>query len=50
MYKKSNLTNIQHNIINFNLKRKQLIESISKKYKIMDIIDIPEIQIDKNNI
>lgn len=50
MYNQSELTNIEHSINNFNLKRKNILEYITKNYIINDIIDIPEIKIDINNI
>jgi hypothetical protein len=50
MHKKSDLTSIQDNIINFNLKRKKILNYINKNYIIKDYVDIPEIQIDKQNI
>jgi hypothetical protein len=50
MYNISKFENIQHDIFNFNLKRKFIIEYITKNFIITDDIDIPEIHINENNI
>ena len=50
MYTNLDLTKIQHNIINFNLKRKNILNYIKKNYIIKDFVNIPEIQIDEQNI
>ena len=50
MYNISKFENIQHDIFNFNLKRKIIIEYITKNFLITDDYDIPEIHITENNI
>jgi hypothetical protein len=50
MYNISKFENIQRDIFNFNLKRKIIIEYITKNFIITDDVDIPEIHINDNNI